>query len=59
MQESYGLITLTDNGRNLGRAICDRFDLTRRFLIDVSCCGISPDVAERPAPWNTTSTMTH
>ncbi len=46
-QESYGLITLTDSGRTTGRAICDRFDLTRKFLIDV--LGGPEDVAEREA----------
>jgi len=46
-QESYGLITLTDSGRTAGRAICDRFDLTRKFLIDV--LGVPEEVAEREA----------
>jgi len=46
-QESYGLIMLTDTGRTVGRAICDRFDLTRRFLIDV--LGVPESAAEREA----------
>ena len=46
-QESYGLITLTDAGRDIGRAICERFDLTRKFLIEV--LGVSENVAEREA----------
>lgn len=46
-QESYGLITLTESGRTTGRAICDRFDLTRRFLIDV--LGVPERAAEREA----------
>jgi DtxR family Mn-dependent transcriptional regulator len=46
-QESYGLITLTDDGRTTGRAICDRFDLTRKFLMDV--LGVPDDAAEREA----------
>lgn len=46
-QESYGLITLTDYGRSLGRSICDRFDLIRKFLIEV--LGVSESVAEREA----------
>jgi Mn-dependent DtxR family transcriptional regulator len=46
-QESYGLITLTGPGRTTGRAICDRFDLTRKFLIDV--LGVPEEVAEREA----------
>ena len=46
-QESYGLITLTDGGRTTGRAICDRFELTRRFLVEV--LGVSDDVAEKEA----------
>jgi DtxR family transcriptional regulator, Mn-dependent transcriptional regulator len=47
VQESYGLITLTESGHTVGRAICDRFDLTRKFLIDV--LGVPEDVAEREA----------
>jgi len=46
-QESYGLITLTDSGRAMGRAICERFDLTRKFLIEV--LGVSEGVAVREA----------
>ena len=46
-QESYGLITLTDSGRSMGHAICERFDLTRKFLIEV--LGVSESVAEREA----------
>jgi DtxR family Mn-dependent transcriptional regulator len=47
LQESYGLITLTEQGQLLGRNICDRFDLTRKFLIDI--LGVSENVAEREA----------
>ena len=46
-QESYGLIMLTEAGRAMGRAICERFDLTRKFLIEV--LGVSENVAEREA----------
>ncbi len=46
-QESYGLINLTESGRTTGRAICDRFDLTRKFLIDV--LGVPDHAAEREA----------
>lgn len=46
-QESYGLIMLTEQGRALGKQICERFDLTRRFLIEV--LGVSEEVAEREA----------
>lgn len=47
VQENYGLITLTDQGRKLGRTICDRFELTRRFLADV--LGVNDAAAEREA----------
>jgi len=46
-QESYGLITLTEDGRVTGRAICDRFDLTRHFLMDV--LGVPEGAADREA----------
>lgn len=46
-QESYGKITLTEAGRSVGRAICDRFELTRSFLLDV--LGVPEDDAEREA----------
>lgn len=47
IQENYGLIMLTEQGRKLGRTICDRFELTRRFLIDV--LGVGDAAAEREA----------
>jgi DtxR family transcriptional regulator, Mn-dependent transcriptional regulator len=46
-QENYGLITLTDKGRDVGRQICDRFELTRKFLIEV--LGVSETDAEQEA----------
>lgn len=46
-QKTYGRITLTLIGKRVGREICDRFDLTRRFLIEV--LGVSEDAAEREA----------
>ena len=46
-QESYGLITLTDDGKSLGHTLCDRYELTRRFLVDV--LGVGNDTAEREA----------
>jgi Mn-dependent DtxR family transcriptional regulator len=46
-QENYGRITLTMRGEMVGREICDRFDLTRKFLIEV--LGVTEDVAEREA----------
>lgn len=47
LQESYGLITLTDEGRKLGRKLTDRYELTRKFLIEV--LGVGEDAAEREA----------
>ena len=47
LQESYGLITLTEDGRTLGRKLTDRFELTRKFLIEV--LGVGEDAAEREA----------
>jgi DtxR family Mn-dependent transcriptional regulator len=46
-QENYGRITLTDIGVAVGREITDRFNLTRRFLVDV--LGVPEDAAEREA----------
>lgn len=46
-QESYGLITLTDEGRQRGRKLADRYELTRKFLIEV--LGVGEDAAEREA----------
>jgi DtxR family Mn-dependent transcriptional regulator len=46
-QESYGLITLTESGRDMGRTLCDRYELTRKFLIEV--LGVSENAAEREA----------
>ena len=46
-QESYGRITLTTTGKRVGREISDRFELTRKFLIEV--LGVADDVAEREA----------
>ncbi|MCC6475456.1 metal-dependent transcriptional regulator [bacterium] len=46
-QENYGRIQLTDEGSRLGRAICDRFNLTRKFLCEV--LGVRPEAAEREA----------
>ena len=46
-QENYGRISLTTQGKKVGREICDRFNLTRKFLIDV--LGVSEAVAEREA----------
>ena len=46
-QENYRRITLTTAGKRVGREICDRFDLTRKFLIEV--LGVTEDVAEREA----------
>ena len=47
LQETYGLITLTENGRGVARRLFDRFELTRRFLIEV--LGVSESAAEREA----------
>ena len=47
LQESCGLITLTENGRGVARRLFDRFELTRRFLIEV--LGVSEIAAEREA----------
>jgi DtxR family transcriptional regulator, Mn-dependent transcriptional regulator len=46
-QQSYGLITLTENGRHLARRLFDRFELMRKFLIEV--LGVSESAAEREA----------
>jgi DtxR family Mn-dependent transcriptional regulator len=46
-QENYGRILLTNNGQTLGREICDRFDLTRKFLVEV--LGVEGEAAEREA----------
>lgn len=46
-QENYGKIQLTPNGERIGQQICDRFDLTRKFLIEV--LGVNPQAAEREA----------
>lgn len=46
-QESYGRITLTHVGKRVGREITDRFELTRRFLIEV--LEVPEDAAEREA----------
>ncbi|MCB9357422.1 MAG: metal-dependent transcriptional regulator [Calditrichaeota bacterium] len=51
-QENYGKIQLTTDGERVGRQICDRFDLTRKFLVDV--LGVDVHCAEREA-----STMEH
>ncbi|MBU0509351.1 metal-dependent transcriptional regulator [bacterium] len=47
VQESYGLIMLTEAGRETGRRLNDRYELTRKFLIEV--LGVSESVAEREA----------
>lgn len=46
-QESYGLITMTDSGRDLGRTLSDRYELLRRFLVEV--LGVNEGAAEREA----------
>jgi Mn-dependent DtxR family transcriptional regulator len=46
-QENYGRISLTNRGKRVGREICDRFNLTRKFLMEV--LGVADDVAEREA----------
>ncbi|MBK6911768.1 MAG: metal-dependent transcriptional regulator [bacterium] len=46
-QENYGKIQLTATGEEIGRQICDRFDLTRKFLIEV--LGVRAEAAEREA----------
>jgi len=47
LQETYGRITLTENGRGVARRLFDRFELTRRFLVEV--LGVSESAAEREA----------
>lgn len=47
LQESYGLISLTESGRQRGKQLCERFELTRKFLIEV--LGIGEGTAEREA----------
>jgi len=47
LQQSYGLITLTENGSGVARRLFDRFELTRRFLIEV--LGVGESAAEREA----------
>ncbi|MCL4305713.1 metal-dependent transcriptional regulator [bacterium] len=51
-QENYGKIQLTADGERIGQQICDRFDLTRKFLVEV--LGVEAQAAEREA-----STMEH
>ena len=46
-QQSYGLIMLTENGRHVARIIYDRFELMRKFLVEV--LGVSESAAEREA----------
>ena len=46
-QENYGKIQLTPTGERIGRQICDRFDLTCKFLIEV--LGVNAEAAEREA----------
>ncbi len=46
-QENYGRITLTTVGKRVGREITDRFQLMRKFLIEV--LAVPEDVAEREA----------
>jgi len=46
-QESYGLIMLTDRGREMGRRLSDRYELTRKFLVEV--LGVGEGTAEREA----------
>jgi DtxR family transcriptional regulator, Mn-dependent transcriptional regulator len=46
-QENYGRIQLTNQGQSLGREICDRFDLTRKFLVEV--LGVEGEAAEKEA----------
>lgn len=46
-QENYGRILLTSEGVRIGRAICDRFELTRKFLTEV--LGVQAEAAEREA----------
>jgi DtxR family transcriptional regulator, Mn-dependent transcriptional regulator len=46
-QENYGLIRLTDDGRTLGRQLCERYELTKKFLVEV--LGVSEQVADREA----------
>jgi DtxR family transcriptional regulator, Mn-dependent transcriptional regulator len=46
-QENYGRIQLTNQGQTLGREICDRFDLTRKFLVEV--LGVEGEAAEQEA----------
>lgn len=47
LQESYGLIMLTEHGQQLGRRLYDRFELTRKFLMEV--LGVDENAAEREA----------
>ncbi len=47
MQENYGRISLTNRGKRVGQEICDRFNLTRKFLIEV--LGVTKEAAEREA----------
>lgn len=46
-QENYGRILLTERGQALGQEICNRFELTRKFLIEV--LGVHGETAEREA----------
>jgi DtxR family Mn-dependent transcriptional regulator len=46
-QENYGLIRLTDDGRSLGKQLCERYELTRKFLVEV--LGVADQVADREA----------
>jgi DtxR family transcriptional regulator, Mn-dependent transcriptional regulator len=46
-QESYGLITLTDLGREAAVQLARRFELIRAFLVEV--LGVSSEIAERDA----------
>jgi DtxR family Mn-dependent transcriptional regulator len=46
-QASYGLINLTENGRAVARRIFDRFELMRKFLMEV--LGVNEAAAEREA----------
>ena len=47
LQESYGLITLTACGQDTGRVLADRFELMRKFLVEILEVGES--AAEREA----------
>lgn len=46
-QENYGRIQLTEKGQVLGQEICNRFELTRKFLIEV--LGVQGEAAEHEA----------